>query len=206
MRSMCPLLGLALMISLAAAQDVVPRPKLSKTHLSKEQIAIYRLVLEDYVKYSGEGALSLAGKTVLLDRSDAFWEERCVESIQLDPPSSKLFVHRLDPAVALSPRMVIFDPDELAKVIKDNNLRKDATNTADGDEKATKDRPSDAANRALRAGFFTLSEIAFDKHHRHAVLTYSFYCGGLCGNGAMVVLDKSGGKWKIGSKCGVWIS
>jgi hypothetical protein len=55
-------------------------------------------------------------------------------------------------------------------------------------------------------GLVTVSEIRFDKKHRHAIVSFSFYCGSLSGNGGAVLLEKIDGAWQRKSQCGGWIS
>jgi len=56
-------------------------------------------------------------------------------------------------------------------------------------------------------GLLSLSEIAFDKEHRHAVVGYSFRCHGKCGGGRTRVYEKVAGKWKDANReCGYWIT
>src|SRR5262249_49323578 len=52
----------------------------------------------------------------------------------------------------------------------------------------------------------SLTEIAFDKNHLHAVAGYGFLCGHLCGNGKDFVLEKTGNQWKVARTCSFWIS
>jgi hypothetical protein len=52
-----------------------------------------------------------------------------------------------------------------------------------------------------------MSEIAFDKDHRFGVVSYSFWCGSLCGNGSTLVFEKVDGVWKNANRpCGGWVS
>jgi len=54
---------------------------------------------------------------------------------------------------------------------------------------------------------FSVSEIAFDQQHNHAAVSYSFWCGSLCGNGATVIFEKIDGQWKKTNRnCGGWVS
>ena len=55
-------------------------------------------------------------------------------------------------------------------------------------------------------GLVTLSEINFDKEHKHAIVSFSFFCGSLCGNGGTAVLEKVDGAWQRKSNCHNWIS
>lgn len=64
-----------------------------------------------------------------------------------------------------------------------------------------------AVNNAFKNGLFELSEIAFDKAHRRAIVSYSFVCGSLCGNGGVWLFEKVDGVWKKSENvCGGWIS
>jgi hypothetical protein len=66
---------------------------------------------------------------------------------------------------------------------------------------------NEAVEKGFANGLFSLSEIAFDKDRRHAVVSYGFHCGLLCGNGALWVFEKVDGKWrKTDLTCGGWIS
>jgi len=56
---------------------------------------------------------------------------------------------------------------------------------------------NETVEKAIAAGFLILSEIAFDKKHRCAVLSYWFECLGLCGHGGKVVLEKRNGTWAL---------
>ena len=76
----------------------------------------------------------------------------------------------------------------------------------DGGERVTEKQLAGSLHEAFATGLFTFSEIAFDKRHQHAVLAYSFVCGGLCGHGNTIVLRKVGGKWKPRKTCQSWIS
>jgi hypothetical protein len=64
-----------------------------------------------------------------------------------------------------------------------------------------------AVKEAFSAGLFSMSEIAFDKKHRRALVSYSFVCGSLCGSGGVWLLEKVDGTWKKSEHvCGGWIS
>jgi hypothetical protein len=64
-----------------------------------------------------------------------------------------------------------------------------------------------AVRRAFSTGIFSVSEIAFDKEHRRALLGYRFACGSLCGSGGALLFEKVAGVWKKSdSNCGGWVS
>ena len=64
-----------------------------------------------------------------------------------------------------------------------------------------------AVDAGFSAGLLTFSAVTFDDSHKTAAFTYSFVCGGLCGNGGAVIFKKTSKGW-IQSKrsCGGWIS
>jgi len=64
-----------------------------------------------------------------------------------------------------------------------------------------------AVNHAFASGLFSMSEIAFDRDHRQALVSYGFVCGSLCGSGGTWLLEKVDGVWKrIDRVCGGWVS
>lgn len=64
-----------------------------------------------------------------------------------------------------------------------------------------------AVNDAFATGLFSLSEIAFDKNHQRALVTYAFVCGSLCGSGGTWLFENVTGGWKLTEHfCGGWVS
>jgi len=64
-----------------------------------------------------------------------------------------------------------------------------------------------AVNDAFRSGLFSMSEIAFNRDHSEALVSYAFVCGSLCGNGGTWLLEKVDGVWKKAERvCGGWVS
>jgi hypothetical protein len=195
-----------LLVSLPAlTQDDPPKPKVSNDPMTAEQIAVYRVALRYYIK-GGDGALNLAKKTEPLDRSGPFWDEGFLQSLDLEPPNSELVVHRLDPAIALNPRMVLVDPDAQFQTVQENDPGKLIEGAIAEGKKVSDKQIENAVKKAFQTALFTFSEIVFDKQHRHAVLSYSFSCGGLCGHGGILVLKKTKGKWRTARLCGNWIA
>ena len=94
--------------------------------------------------------------------------------------------------------MKLVDADKQAKLVHSN----------DPSRTISKGRSVESAvTQAFESALFSMSEIAFDKEHRYAALSYHFWCGGLCGNGASVVLEKVDGEWKTTDRaCASWIS
>lgn len=91
-------------------------------------------------------------------------------------------------------------------VATDAQLRK-ATNTDPERGIAKGKSVNDAVEAGFENGLFSLSEVAFDKDHHYAVVSYKFWCGLLCGSGATLVFEKVGDEWKRTERqCGGWIS
>jgi len=93
--------------------------------------------------------------------------------------------------------MVLVDPKKQTKIVHSNDPSDTIRNG-----KSVKDAVTDAFGTAL----FSMSEIAFDKDHHFAVVSYHFWCGSLCGNGSTIVFEKLNGAWKKNCDCGGWIS
>ena len=205
MRDICAVVAISLFLfPLVAAQDEVPKPKVSSDPLTAEQIAVYRAVLEDYMKGS-DGALNLANQTEPLKRASL--DRVCMKGIVLEADRDSVQIVRfLNPAVLINSRIVLVDSDRQQERIKENDPQKLLKRAIDDHEEVTDKELEDSVKRAFETGLFSFSEIVFDKQHHHAVVVYSFVCGGLCGNGDTLVLTKVGQKWKVSKRCGGWIS
>lgn len=191
---------------LAAAEDKQPKPIVSKDPLTSEQIAVYRAVLVDYAQ-GNKITLNLANKTGAVVRSGFDWDEDCVKSLQLEPaPNPGPVVHAFDPSVDLGVKFVLVDRDAQTNTVSKNDPGNVINSAAEKGKPLNEDKIGDAVKKAFDTALFTLSEIVFDKDHKHAVVSYSFYCGGLCGHGGILVLQKDGETWKIAKRCSSWIA
>lgn len=64
-----------------------------------------------------------------------------------------------------------------------------------------------AVRTGVSGGLMTLSAITFDQTYQTAAFTYSFVCGLLCGNGGIVIFQKTSKGWvQYGRSCGGWQS
>jgi hypothetical protein len=207
MRDICVVLSLTLsLLMCAAAQDDSPKPKVSDDPLTAEQIAIYRVVVQDYTKGS-DGVLNLADRTEPLERSAPLYDQGCTQGIELDhPKNSNPIIHKLDPSIAHGAKMVWVDPDRQQRQIENNDPQKLLKKAIDDHDLVTDEQLAESVKNAFGTGVFTLSEIAFDKQHTRAVVAYSFVCGELCGHGNILLLKRVGQKWKVSKKCGGWVS
>lgn len=191
----------ALAVSSSSADSSKKKPTKSMTPLSADEIVIYRTVLRQYVS-DEQGSLNVSDTTYPLDSTspiDKLPDSECVKGIELEnlETVSHSF-HNLTPDVLPGENMRLVDPKQQGKIARANDPSKTI-------------RGGKSVDRAVRDAFdtalFSMSEIAFDKEHRYAVVSYSFWCGSLCGNGATLVFEKVGGEWKKTNRnCRQWVS
>jgi hypothetical protein len=55
-------------------------------------------------------------------------------------------------------------------------------------------------------GIVTWSRVGFNSDGTQALFYESYRCGGLCGSGRYMVMDKKNGSWMIGTDIVVWVS
>jgi len=179
-------------------------PELSKEPLSAEQVQVYRALLK-FLAQGADASLNIANQTEAFDLvesdDDLKSNSGCLKGIELENLKQVAStVHRLDARILMGKKMVLVDPEAQAVLVRKN----DPSKTIKEGRKV-----DDAVDEASRTGLFTLSEVAFDKQHQWAVLSFSFFCGRLCGSGAVVVLKKTGRsrRWKVTSReCVEWVS
>jgi hypothetical protein len=187
------------MLSFTQAQE--PTPTLSQDPLTGEQLAVYRTFLRFYANGRNK-TLQVADVTERLDSSEVKQDSDCAESfgrVEFESPKqNNPTVHTLAPSLAVAGRIALVDSVKQAETVKLN----------DPSQTIREGKPVDrAVSDAFASGFLTLSEIAFDRDHRKAVMSYRFVCGRLCGNGAVVMLRRVGRKWKVTKPtCGESIS
>ena len=186
----------------AVSQENTPKPEVSHDSLTSEQIAVYRAVLRDYLKGS-DGALNLADTTGPLDQSD----KPCFKGIGMGGTKDPVpLIHKLEPSLVAHTKIVLVDSERQQSTVKQNDPQNLIKKAIDDHEKVTDEQLDQSVKQAFQSGLFTLSEIAFDKEHRHAVVGYSFVCGLLCGHGNTLALKKIGRDWRVTKRCGGWIS
>lgn len=165
--------------------------------LSADEIAVYRAVLGDAIR-RGWKHLNISASTGPLSERD-FEACDCFDGIDLENlPAAFHTSHDLIDIVLPTKGMRLVDPRRQSSVVYANDPGQNI-----GDRKSVKD----AVNAAFSTGLFSMSEIAFDQEHRHAVVSYSFWCGMLCGNGATFIFERIGDQWRRSNRdCGSWIS
>jgi hypothetical protein len=184
---------------LAAAQEATEaKPIVSDKPLTAEQIAVYRVVLHGWMD-NELSTVNLSVQTVPFPANGAFDASDCGKDLDLEPAAPAM-VHRFraaDLAQLSSGNVSLVDPDRQRKEVADNDPEKTI-----GEGRSIEE----AVRNGFAHGLVTLSEIRFDKGHKHAIVSYSFFCGSLCGNGGTVILEKNDGAWQRKSRCGEWIS
>jgi len=177
------------------------KPAKATTPLSADEVAIYNAVLRQYSDDKGT-ALNVSRTTYPLDPSSplgGLQGPECLKGIQLEnlPTASHSF-HELPPDILPSKQMKLVDPKKQTRIVHSN----DPSNTI------RKGAPvQGAVENAFSTALFSMSEIAFDKERRFAVVSYMFWCGSLCGQGSTLVFEKVKGHWRNANRsCGSWIS
>jgi hypothetical protein len=181
----------------AKSQQDEPKPKVSSDPLTAEQLTVYRTVLHDWMD-DGKSIVHLQALTEVFPTSGANDSSDCLKGLDMEPAKSE--VHRFRPADLPqfgSSRIRLVDGDAQEKEVEQNDPGKAIQNGTSVD---------DAVSNGFAHGKTWLSEIRFDKTHTHAVVFYGFVCGGLCGNGGTVILEKTAKGWKRKSQCSVWMS
>jgi hypothetical protein len=187
-------------VGFAASQDSTEtKPKVSDKPLTAEQLAVYRVVLGSWMAEEMP-AINLAVQTTPLEKTGVFGDEDCEKGLDIEPATPAV-VHRFrqqDLAQLGSSRtFTLVDKDRQEQEVRSNDPEKTV-----GDGRTI----DDAVRNGFAHGLATLSEIRFDKGHKHAIVSYGFFCGSLCGNGGTVVLEKIDGEWRRKSNCHDWIS
>jgi hypothetical protein len=184
---------------LAAAQEAVEsKPKVSDQPLTAEQLAVYRTVLHGWME-NEVSAINLSVQTIPFPISGAFDAGDCGKDLNLEPVVPGV-VHRFRPADLPqfgSDKIGLVEPERQRNEVAENDPGKTI-----GEGRSIED----AVRNGFAHGLVTVSEIRFDKEHQHAIVSYSFFCGSLCGNGGTVILEKVEGAWRRKSQCSNWIS
>ena len=194
------LLALAMFPQTANSNKLRP-PANNTTPLSADEVAIYRAVLRHYVP-QGAASLNVSATTYPFDPMDSInhlSKEECLKGIELANLDETAHSFRdLTPEILSGKNMRLVDSSQQRKIVKANDPDKTMRTG-----KSVGNAVSDAFSTAL----FSMSEIAFDKQHRYAVVSYSFWCGSLCGNGSTLVFENFGGEWRKTDRiCGGWVS
>jgi hypothetical protein len=196
------ILGIGLPYSLASFQT--QKPVRSTESLTADEIAVYKAVLQRISsgKSGAPGTLNVSATTYPLDpsfRRSGLSDSGWLKGIQLDnlATASHSF-HELSPDILPNSGARLVDPKKQETIVHDDDPDKTM-----GEGKSV----DTAVKAAFGTALLSLSEIAFDTERTHAVVSYTFFCGSLCGNGAMWIFEKVDKEWKETDRmCGGWIS
>ena len=182
------LLAILIASASAAAKD---KPGLNPTPVGSDRMAVYRAFLISYSKDVKH--LKLARRSVPFE----LLKDDCLKGIWFSNRVTWSTVHEFNTR-NLPSNISLVDSEEQERIFRSVD---DKQTWRDG-------KPvNESVEKAQAAGFLVLSEIAFDRKHEYAVLTYSFECWGLCGGGGTVVFRKRNGAWTPTNRsCAIWAS
>lgn len=172
-----------------------------ETHamLSADEVAIYRAVLQNW--NNTPSLLNLSDTTIALDTTSSMGISDCACLAGFDVQSlvsASHSLHRLTPDVFSASNIRLVDANRQIRTVQKNDPR-NWIGTSKSVRKAVDD--------AFASGLFSVSEIAFDKQHRRALVMYTFVCGSLCGSGGAWLFENIEGVWKkTDHLCGGWVS
>jgi hypothetical protein len=186
---------LLLMAPTASAFQEAPKapPTVSDKSLTPDELAIYSIILRYWMDNGkGKHVVHLAVKTMPFYLDDM--DRNCGKALHMDQGLVGE-VHRFRPedVAMLGPsKVVLVDPEAQSKEVAEN----------DPDKNIHKGKSiGEAVENGFAHGLTSLGEIHFDKDHLHAIVSYDFSCGSLCGNGATVILEKKDGHWIFAGHC-----
>ncbi len=169
-------------------------PAESRTPLSKDEIAIYRDVLDRHMA-TDRKSTNISRTTFPLDAAFlsnyASPDSDCLDGIHFDVSATETY-HRLGPEVLPRKNMRLVDALKQGEIINHN----DPSRTIKGGKPV-----GTAVSDAFATGMVLLSEVLLDRERRYALVSSSFRCGVLCGSGNTDVYKKTGEEWKIYRVC-----
>jgi hypothetical protein len=181
-----------------ASQSTEVQRKVVGQPLTAEQLAVYRTMLVSW--YQGEKAkINLGALTDSISVTDNSPDKGCMKGLSMEAPAAGL-VHQIrqEDLVHLGPfEFRLIQPNAGEKEVSDNDPGKAIQKGKAVDQ---------AVENGFAHGLLTIGEIQFDNTHTHAVVSFSFVCGGLCGNGTTMLLEKKDGVWRKKAQCGGWVS
>lgn len=166
-------------------------------HLSADEVAVYRTVLRQW--YLDARTLNVANRTFPLDAVSRDSTCECLRGLDVKnlAHASHSF-HYLTPDDISERNIRFVDANKQLTAAQTDDPR----NGMAGGKSVEK-----AVDDAVGSGLISISEIAFDRDHRVALVSYEFVCGSLCGSGGTWLLEKANGVWKRADhSCGGWVS
>lgn len=183
-------------IQRALADSSDKKPTRNRNPFSADEVAIYRGILELWNSNS-PSLLNVSNRTFPIYRD--LPECACLKGIELQSIANAAHsFHILTRDVLAGKNIRIVDADKQAVTVQSNDPTKSIREGKSVEA---------AVNGAFSTGLFSMSEIAFDKEQRRALVSYIFVCGSLCGSGGVWMFEEVDGVWKKSERvCGGWIS
>ena len=173
-----------------------PKTTINVGYLSADEVAVYSTVLHQW--NADARTLNVANRTFPLDSVSRDSTCECLRGLDVESLAHAFHSFHYLTHDDFSERNIRFvDAKQFTAVQTDDPHN----GMAEGKsiEKAVDD--------AVGSGLFSISEIAFDREHRVALVSYEFVCGSLCGSGGTWLLEKADGVWKRTDRaCGGWVS
>ena len=133
----------------------VSQPSVSKDPLADEQVAVYRAVLQDYLKDSKD-SLNLADKTEVIEGAWTSFDGTCPKNHDREvTQSSGPMVHRFSPETVLDKRVVIVDASEQQKKIDRSDPQNLVKRAIDDHVSVSDTELNDAIKQAFKNAVFT---------------------------------------------------
>jgi hypothetical protein len=191
---------------LAFHQIKIARERALETKMTEDRFAVYRAVLADWVK-DDRGPVFLADRTEPLDVS-GYGVRDCWRGLELEEVLPAYHYHfRPEDLSQLGAKgIVLVDSERYERNFSEFVERTKTMGMRDAPKPASRDQMDELIGTAIDHGLLSVSEIHFDKSHTHAIVSYDFYCLGLCGGGQTIALEKANGVWKRKAYCTGWAS
>jgi len=190
----------AMALSTASIVSGREKPVRIVTPLDADESAIYKSLLDQW-NAGQTTVLYVSTTTVPIDLPVPSDERECGCAAGLSAESllkASHSYHRLTSNDVPGKHVKLVDPDAQSAVVVKNDP---------GNAIREGKRIDEAVETGFASGLFSLSEIAFDQAHRHAIVRYAFHCGALCGSGSTWAFEKVNGQWKKTEfTCGGWVS
>ena len=183
-------------IQRALANSSHKKPIRNANPLSSDDVAIYRGIVELW-NSNPRSVLNVSNRTFPLDQD--LWDCGCLKGIEVQNIANAAHSFHILTGDVLGEKVIrLVDADKHGAIVQSND-RSNSIRVGKSVEAAV--------NKSFSTGLFSVSEIAFDKEHQRAIVSYSFACGSLCGSGGAWRFEKVDGAWKKSEHiCGGWVS
>ena len=180
------------------ASASIPGAPVPTDSFTGEQLAVYRAALL-HLRSEKKGSLLISAETNESMWFGEEWIPGCANGLGVDSGPPK-FTHRFTEDILDS-----FGVSSVRLVSKGETDAKSNRRLKASQKIGAPSRQLGPGEPLVR-GYYQLGEVRFDATHTHAALGYDFVCRGLCGEGEVVLLVKTGSEWKVTDSCVTWYS